>query len=78
MLGLVSSIVWLVAAVSILLNERYAESFWNFQQSVIHWEARLLAYLASLIEPYPPDSFDTGSTEPSTTTESSAGLEPSA
>ena len=46
LLGLVSWIVWLIAAVSILVNERYPENLWNFQRSVIRWEARLLAYLA--------------------------------
>jgi hypothetical protein len=30
-LGLVSSIVWLIAAVSILLTERYPARLWNFQ-----------------------------------------------
>ena len=38
--------------------------------------ARLLAYLASLIETYPPFSFDTGPVEPSAPATSAAGLEP--
>ena len=45
-----------------------AESLWNFQAGIVRWQARLLASLASLIEPYPPFSFDTGPSEPSTTT----------
>ena len=34
LLGLVSGIVWLVAAISILLNENYPEPLWNFQCSI--------------------------------------------
>ena len=77
LLGIVSSLVGLVAAISILLNERYSERLWTFQSGVIRWHARLLAYLASLIETYPPFSFDTGPAEPSTGSPSEAGLEPS-
>jgi len=64
LLGLISVIVWLIAAISILLNERYPEPLWNFQYSVIGWQARLLAYLASLIEPYPPYTLDTAPPAP--------------
>jgi hypothetical protein len=77
LLGIVSSLVWLIAAISILFNERYPERLWNFQSGVIRWEARLLAYLASLVDAYPPFSFDRGPGEPSTATASSAGLGPS-
>jgi hypothetical protein len=59
LIGLVSWIVWLLAAISILRNERYPERLWNFQSGVLRWEARLLGYLASLVEPYPPFSLDT-------------------
>lgn len=62
LLGLVSGIVWLIAAISILLNEHYPEPLWGFQYSIIRWEARLLGYLASLVEPYPPFSLDTAPT----------------
>lgn len=75
LLGLVSFLVGLIAALSILLNERYPERLWNFQTGVIRWHVRLLAYLASLVEAYPPFSFDTGPGQPSTGT--AAGLEPS-
>jgi hypothetical protein len=60
LIGFVGWIVALIAAISILLNESYPESLWNFQRGAVRWEARLLAYLASLVEPYPPFSFDTG------------------
>jgi Domain of unknown function (DUF4389) len=58
-IGLVSWVVWLLAATSILRNERCPERLWLFQSGVIRWEARLLGYLASLVEPYPPFTFDT-------------------
>ena len=66
LLGIVSSIVGLIAAISILLKERYPERLWTFQSGVIRWQANLLAYLASLVEPYPPFSFDTSATSPHT------------
>jgi hypothetical protein len=61
-IGFVGWIVWLIAAISILLNERYPENLWNFQRGVVRWQARLLGYLASMVEPYPPFTFDTGPT----------------
>ena len=66
LLGIVSSIVGLIAAISILLKERYPARLWTFQSGVIRWQANLLAYLASLVEPYPPFSFDTSATSPHT------------
>jgi hypothetical protein len=54
LISLISSIVSLIAAVSILVTEHYSESLWNFQRDVVRWEARLLAYIASLVETYPP------------------------
>jgi Domain of unknown function (DUF4389) len=60
LIGFVGWIVGLIAAISILLNESYPEGLWNFQRGVVRWEARLLAYLASLVEPYPPFTFDSG------------------
>ena len=66
LLCLVSSIVWLIAAVSILLTERYPARLWNFQYAIIGWQAHLLAYLASLVEPYPPFTLDTPATTPHT------------
>jgi hypothetical protein len=77
LLGLVSSVVWVIATISVLVSERYPESLWNFQSGIVRWEARLLAYLASIVEPYPPFSLDSGANETSTTTTPSAGLEPS-
>jgi hypothetical protein len=62
--GVVGWFVWLLAAISILVNERYPTSLWNFERGLVRWEVRLLGYLASLVEPYPPYSFDTGPAQP--------------
>ena len=59
----VSAIVWVIAAVWILIAETYPESLYGFQRGVVRWTARLLAYLASLVESYPPFRLDTGSEE---------------
>jgi len=60
LIGIVSWIVWIIAAIFILAKERYPEGLWKFQRGVVRWEARLLGYLASLVVDYPPFSFDTG------------------
>jgi hypothetical protein len=56
LLMFVSAIVWVVAAVWILVAETYPESLYRFQRGVVRWAARLLAYLASLVQGYPPFS----------------------
>lgn len=56
LISLISAVVSLIAAISILVTEHYPESLWNFQRSVVRFEARLLSYLASLVETYPPYS----------------------
>lgn len=61
LLGLVSWIVWLVAALMILATEDYPPALHSFQCGVLRWQARLFAYHASLTEQYPPFAFDAGS-----------------
>ncbi len=63
LLGIVSVVVWLIAAVMVLMRESYPEGLYNFQRGVLRWEARLLGYHASLVEEYPPFALDTGSAE---------------
>lgn len=58
--GVAGWLVWVIAAISILVSERYPASLWNFERGMVRWEARLLGYLASLVDPYPPYSFQTG------------------
>jgi hypothetical protein len=60
LLGIVAGILMLYAAIMILIQETYPEGVYNFLRGVIRWEARLLAYVASLVDEYPPFALDTG------------------
>ena len=59
LLGIVSAIIWIIAAVMVLIREDYPEGMYNFQRGVLRWEARLLGYHASLVDQYPPFGLDT-------------------
>ena len=63
-LSFVGALVWLVAAVSVLGDERYSEGLWRFLAGLVRWEAHLLAYLASLVDDYPPFTLASGSVSP--------------
>ena len=63
-LSFVGAIVWLIAAVSVLVDERYGEGLWRFLAGLVRWEAHLLAYLASLVDDYPPFTLASGSVSP--------------
>ena len=63
-LAFVGSIVWVVAAVFVLVDENYPESLWRYQLGLVRWEACVLAYLASLVDRYPPFTLETGSRAP--------------
>jgi hypothetical protein len=56
----VGSIVWVLAVVLVLVHENYPEGLWRFQLGLVRWEACLLAYLASLVDRYPPFTLETG------------------
>jgi hypothetical protein len=58
-LSIVSAVIWLIAAVMVLVQESYPEGLFNFQRGILRWEARLLGYHASLVEQYPPFALDT-------------------
>lgn len=60
LIGIVFFFVWLIAAVSILLNGTYPEWAADFIRGYLRWNARLLAYMASLVDEYPPFSFGNG------------------
>jgi hypothetical protein len=42
------------------MQEQYSEGLYNFQLGIMRWQGRLLAYLASLVDPYPPFALDQG------------------
>jgi hypothetical protein len=60
-LGFVGAIVWVIGVVLVLASESYPESLWRFLLGLVRWEAHLLAYLASLVDEYPPFTLETGS-----------------
>jgi hypothetical protein len=55
------AIVWVIALVLVLVDESYPDSMWRFLRGIVRWEACLFAYLASLVDRYPPFTFETGS-----------------
>lgn len=59
-LSLAFIVVLPVAAISILINETVPDWAYNFTRGYMRWEARLLAYMSSLVEGYPPYSFANG------------------
>jgi Domain of unknown function (DUF4389) len=61
LLTFVGAIVWVIAVVLVLVDERYPESIWRFMLGLVRWEAWVLAYLASLVDRYPPFSLNTES-----------------
>jgi Domain of unknown function (DUF4389) len=60
LLMFVGSIVWVIAVVCVLVNERYPTGMWRFLRALLRWEACVLAYLASLVDRYPPFTLETG------------------
>lgn len=58
LLGIVSEVLWVIAAIMVLAQENYPDGIYNFQLGILRWEARLLAYHASLVEQYPPFALD--------------------
>jgi Domain of unknown function (DUF4389) len=59
-LATVGGIIWLIASIMILIQEDYPEGLYDFQRGITRWAARLVAYHASLVQQYPPFSFDMG------------------
>lgn len=60
-IGFVSCVLWFVAVGTILLTAKVPQSILTFQAGYLRWGARLVAYHASLVEEYPPFSFESGS-----------------
>ena len=58
LLGVVGVLVWLWAALCVLVSERVGEGAHAYLAGLQRWAVRLLAYQASIVEPYPPFSFE--------------------
>jgi len=54
----VGALVWIWAALSILFHRRVGSAAFAYLVGLQRWSIRLLAFQASLVEPYPPFSFD--------------------
>jgi len=59
-LGCVGGVVWLWSTLRVLLFEQVGEAAHAYLAGVQRWSIRLLAYQASLVDVYPPFSFDGG------------------
>ena len=56
-LALAFIVVLPVAVISVLINESYPSWAYGFTRGWLRWATRLLAYMSSLTEKYPPFSF---------------------
>lgn len=57
LLGCLGALVWLWAAITILVGERVGPGAFGYLAGLQRWSMRLLAYQASLVDEYPPFSF---------------------
>ena len=55
-------LVWLWAAITILVGERVGPHAFRYLVGLQRWSVRLLAYQASLVDEYPPFSFSDSAT----------------
>lgn len=63
-LTFIGAIVWMIALVCALVGGTYPEGMWRFLLGIVRWEACVLAYLASLVDRYPPFALQTASVSP--------------
>ena len=61
LLGIVAGILMIVAAIMILVQGTYPAGIFGFFRGYLRWQARVGAYLAGLVDAYPPFALDTGS-----------------
>jgi hypothetical protein len=59
LIGVVSFVLAVVAAILILVQETYPKGIFDFQLGYMRWYARVLGHLASLVPGYPPFALDT-------------------
>ena len=64
LVGIAFVVVWVIAGVSILLNGTSPDWALDFIRGYLRWNARLLGYMASLVDEYPPFSFSNGAEMP--------------
>lgn len=59
-IGIVYWVLLIVAAIMVLIQEKYPEGIFTFQRGYMRWSVRVLGYMAGLVQEYPPFAFDTG------------------
>jgi hypothetical protein len=59
-IGWIAGILLIVAAIMVLIQEKYAQGIFDFIKADLRWNARMYVYLAGLAQEYPPFAFDTG------------------
>jgi hypothetical protein len=59
-LGIAFFFIWIFAAISILASGNYPDWAFDFIRGYLRWNARVLAYMAALVDEYPPFSFENG------------------
>jgi hypothetical protein len=59
-LACIATVLWVVAAVLVLVGRAMPPWIAAYQRGVLRWTAHLVAYHASLVDTYPPFAFDTG------------------
>ena len=60
LLGIYIVFIQTIASIATLISGSYPEWAAKFARGYLRWTARVLVYMASLVEEYPPFSFDTG------------------
>lgn len=63
-LGIVAAVLTIFAAVMILVHETYPNGVYNYLRGYVRWQARVLAYMAALVDEYPPFSLSSGDETP--------------
>jgi Domain of unknown function (DUF4389) len=58
LLSCIGAVVWLIAAIEILVTEQYGAWSFRFLEGLERWMLCLLAYQAGLVDAYPPFSLD--------------------
>jgi len=59
-LSVVSGVLWIIGAFAILFTNTMPSGILGFQRGLLRWQARLVAYHASLTDDHPPYTMDTG------------------
>ncbi|MEX2246908.1 MAG: DUF4389 domain-containing protein [Dehalococcoidia bacterium] len=60
LLSIVAGLLAIIAAVMVLVQETYPAGIHDFLRGYVRWHARVLTYMGSLTDEYPPFALDTG------------------